>query len=154
MAPIILPRDILLLANLTQFVQVIAMANLQLSDKREIYFRDFESVALLQNKEKWRGNKREMRTIFGREYICKDETRRRHFYIVPRDVPTKPNLAIWKTLKERCHEVRRGCIIKDELVTISNRQTNWTTLGLPPGAQDAISKTKNHHQKLPAEISR
>lgn len=45
MAPIILPRDILLLANLTQFVQVIAMANLQLSDKREIYFRDFENVA-------------------------------------------------------------------------------------------------------------
>lgn len=36
----------------------------------------------------------------------------------------------------------RGCIIKDELVTISNRQTNWTTLGLPPGAHDALSKTK------------
>lgn len=40
----------------------------------------------------------------------------------------------------------RGCIIKDELVTISNRQTNWTTLGLPPGAHDALSKTKNHHR--------
>ena len=39
--------------------------------------------------------------------------------------------------------VRRGCIIKDELVTISNRQTNWTTLGLPPGVQDAMSKTKS-----------
>lgn len=26
----------------------------------------------------------------------------------------------------------RGYIIKDELVTISNRQTNWTTLGNTP----------------------
>lgn len=46
----------------------------------------------------------------------------------------------------------RGCIIKDELVTISNRQTNWTTLGLPPGAHDALSKTKTITQATSWDI--
>lgn len=54
----------------------------------------------------------------------------------------KAEFGYLKNVRKRC-QLRRGCIIKDELVTISNRQTNWTTLGLPPGAQDAMSKTKS-----------
>lgn len=70
---------------------------------------------------------------------------RRHFYYVRGRACRQSRIWLSKKRQETM-AARRGCIIKDELVTISNRQTNWTTLGPTPWCTRRDVQNKNHHR--------